>query len=80
MKNKRQEIVLGDLAEETMHSFGHRANASFTFALTVLALLCALASFSDNFNSQSPEAQVQVRFIQYIRVFFCISMCVRVYI
>ncbi|KAL8545611.1 hypothetical protein ACS0TY_005659 [Phlomoides rotata] len=50
-----------------MHSFGHRANASFTFALTILAVLCAFASLSDNFNPQSPEAQVQVLKINWFQ-------------
>ncbi|KAG5541376.1 hypothetical protein RHGRI_021270 [Rhododendron griersonianum] len=43
-----------------MHSFGYRANALLTFALTILALICAMASFSDNLNSPSPSAHVQV--------------------
>ncbi|XP_061951020.1 signal peptidase complex subunit 3B-like isoform X2 [Populus nigra] len=43
-----------------MHSFGYRANALLTFALTILALMCAIASFSDNFNFPSPSAQIQI--------------------
>ncbi|WCJ43201.1 Signal peptidase subunit [Euphorbia peplus] len=43
-----------------MHSFGYRANALFTFAVTILALMCAIASFSDNLNSPSPSAQIQI--------------------
>ncbi|CAI9284481.1 hypothetical protein Lser_V15G22326 [Lactuca serriola] len=43
-----------------MHSFGYRANALLTFSLTILALMAAMASFSDNFNSPSPTAHVQV--------------------
>ncbi|KAG6394988.1 hypothetical protein SASPL_145579 [Salvia splendens] len=43
-----------------MHSFAQRANVLLTFAITLLALMCAIASVSDNFNSLSPNAQVQV--------------------
>ncbi|KAK3024996.1 hypothetical protein RJ639_044373 [Escallonia herrerae] len=43
-----------------MHSFGYRANALLTFSVTILALMCAIASLSDNLNSPSPTAQVQV--------------------
>ncbi|XP_076883770.1 signal peptidase complex subunit 3A-like [Bidens hawaiensis] len=43
-----------------MHSFGFRANALLTFSLTILALICAMASISDNFNSPSPTATVQI--------------------
>ncbi|KAG6739484.1 hypothetical protein POTOM_057082 [Populus tomentosa] len=43
-----------------MHSFGYRANALLTFALTILALMCAIASFSDNFNFPYPSAQIQI--------------------
>ncbi|KAI7757691.1 hypothetical protein M8C21_030705 [Ambrosia artemisiifolia] len=43
-----------------MHSFGYRANALLTFSLTILALMCAIASLSDNFNSPSPTASVQI--------------------
>ncbi|KAJ1387456.1 Signal peptidase complex subunit 3 [Sesbania bispinosa] len=43
-----------------MHSYGYRANALLTFAITILALMCAIASLSDNLNSLSPSAQVQV--------------------
>ncbi|KAI8555763.1 hypothetical protein RHMOL_Rhmol05G0199700 [Rhododendron molle] len=43
-----------------MHSFGFRANALLTFSLTILALICAMASISDNLNSPSPSAHVQV--------------------
>ncbi|KAI3691308.1 hypothetical protein L2E82_49624 [Cichorium intybus] len=43
-----------------MHSFGYRANALLTFSVTILALMCAMASISDTFNSPSPTAHVQV--------------------
>ncbi|PSS19641.1 Signal peptidase complex subunit 3A like [Actinidia chinensis var. chinensis] len=43
-----------------MHSFGYRANALLTFSVMVLALMCAMASLSDNLNSPSPSANVQV--------------------
>ncbi|XP_058223730.1 signal peptidase complex subunit 3B-like [Rhododendron vialii] len=50
-----------------MHSFGYRANALLTFALTILALICAMASFSDNLNSPSPSAHVQVLNINWFQ-------------
>ncbi|CAA3025520.1 signal peptidase complex subunit 3B [Olea europaea subsp. europaea] len=50
-----------------MHSFGYRANAVLTFAVTILALMCAMASFSDNFNSPSPTAEVQVLNINWFQ-------------
>ncbi|XP_041018921.1 signal peptidase complex subunit 3B-like [Juglans microcarpa x Juglans regia] len=43
-----------------MYSFGYRANALLTFAMTILALMCAMASLSDNFNSPTPSAHVKV--------------------
>jgi hypothetical protein len=45
-----------------MHSFGHRANAVATFAVTILAAMCFAASFSDSFNSPTPAASVKVPF------------------
>ncbi|KAL0397333.1 UNVERIFIED_CONTAM: Signal peptidase complex subunitB [Sesamum calycinum] len=50
-----------------MHSFGYRANAFLTFAITILALMCAMASLSDNFNSPSPTSQVQVLNINWFQ-------------
>lgn len=43
-----------------MHSFGYRANALVTFAVTILAVMCSLASLSDNFNIPTPSADVKV--------------------
>ncbi|KAK4282821.1 hypothetical protein QN277_014150 [Acacia crassicarpa] len=43
-----------------MHSFGYRANALLTFAVTILAFMCVISSLSDSLNSPSPSAQVQV--------------------
>ncbi|XP_021898875.1 signal peptidase complex subunit 3B, partial [Carica papaya] len=43
-----------------MHSFGYRANALLTFAVTILAFMCAIASLSDNLNSPSPSAEIQI--------------------
>ncbi|KAJ6354033.1 hypothetical protein OIU76_002959, partial [Salix suchowensis] len=37
-----------------------RANALLTYALTILALMCTIASFSDNFNFPSPSVEIQV--------------------
>ncbi|KAL2233204.1 signal peptidase complex subunit 3B [Sesamum indicum] len=50
-----------------MHSFGYRANAVLAFSVTILALICGIASFSDNFNSPSPDAQVRVLNINWFR-------------
>ncbi|XP_022131260.1 signal peptidase complex subunit 3B-like [Momordica charantia] len=50
-----------------MHSFGYRANAVVTFAVTILAIMCAMASFSDNFNSPSPTAHIQVLNIKWFQ-------------
>ncbi|KAK4487478.1 hypothetical protein RD792_005884 [Penstemon davidsonii] len=50
-----------------MHSFGYRANALLTFSITILAVICGIASFSDNFNSPSPAAQVQVLNINWFQ-------------
>ncbi|CAK9328356.1 unnamed protein product [Citrullus colocynthis] len=50
-----------------MHSFGYRANALVTFAVTILVIMCAMASFSDNFNSPSPTASVQVLNINWFQ-------------
>ncbi|XP_020211505.1 signal peptidase complex subunit 3B [Cajanus cajan] len=50
-----------------MHSFGYRANALVTFAVTILALMCGMASLSDNFNSPSPSAHVQVLNINWFQ-------------
>ncbi|MED6209282.1 hypothetical protein PIB30_053194 [Stylosanthes scabra] len=50
-----------------MHSFGYRANALLTFAITLLALMCAMASLSDNLNSPSPSAHVQVLNINWFQ-------------
>ncbi|KAJ8751973.1 hypothetical protein K2173_000719 [Erythroxylum novogranatense] len=43
-----------------MHSFSYRANALLTFAVTILALVCAMASLSDNLNSPYPSSQIQI--------------------
>ncbi|KAA8545089.1 hypothetical protein F0562_019873 [Nyssa sinensis] len=50
-----------------MHSFGYRANALLTFAVTILALICAMASLSDNLNTPSPTSQVQVLNINWFQ-------------
>ncbi len=43
-----------------MHSFMFRANAVLTFGVTVLALLCCLASVSDNLHHAEPSVDLQV--------------------
>ncbi|CAI0551120.1 unnamed protein product [Linum tenue] len=45
-----------------MHSFGFRANAVLTFGITILALICAMASISDNFNSPRPSSEIQIKY------------------
>jgi hypothetical protein len=50
-----------------MHSFGHRANAVATFAVTILAAMCFAASFSDHFNSPSPTASVKILNINWFQ-------------
>nr|KYP74325.1 Signal peptidase complex subunit 3B [Cajanus cajan] len=50
-----------------MHSYGYRANAVLTFSLTLLAVMCAMASLSDNRNSPSPSAHVQVLNINWFQ-------------
>ncbi|TQD86201.1 hypothetical protein C1H46_028218 [Malus baccata] len=50
-----------------MHSFGYRANALLTFAVTILALMCAMASISDNLNHPTPTTQVQVLNINWLQ-------------
>ncbi|KAG0470656.1 hypothetical protein HPP92_016753 [Vanilla planifolia] len=50
-----------------MHSFGQRANAIVTFSVTLLAVICSLASFSDNFNTPSPSAEVKVSNINWFQ-------------
>ncbi|CAL9076891.1 unnamed protein product [Musa acuminata var. zebrina] len=50
-----------------MHSFGYRANAVVTFAVTILAVMCGMASLSDNFNSPSPTADVKVLNINWFQ-------------
>ncbi|KAH6794228.1 Signal peptidase subunit [Perilla frutescens var. hirtella] len=44
-----------------------RSNVLLTFAITLLALMCAMVSFSDNFNFSSPDAQVQVLNINWFQ-------------
>jgi len=43
-----------------MHSFAYRANALFTFGVTILAIMCVMASLSDNLNTPSPQAEIEV--------------------
>ncbi|XP_059598530.1 signal peptidase complex subunit 3B isoform X1 [Vitis vinifera] len=50
-----------------MHSFGYRANSLLTFAVTILAVMCAMASFSDNLNTPSPSSQVEVLSINWFQ-------------
>ncbi|PIA24983.1 hypothetical protein AQUCO_13500004v1 [Aquilegia coerulea] len=50
-----------------MHSFGYRANALVTFGVTILAVMCAMASISDNLNIPSPTAHVQVMNVNWFQ-------------
>ena len=42
------------------HTFQHRLNALLTFAVTTLAVLCLLASITDEFHRSDPVADVRV--------------------
>ncbi|XP_058091548.1 signal peptidase complex subunit 3B-like isoform X1 [Magnolia sinica] len=50
-----------------MHSLGHRLNCVFQIAAVLLALLCAFASLSDNLNTPSVHANVQVLKVNWFR-------------
>ncbi|OAY42248.1 signal peptidase complex subunit 3B [Manihot esculenta] len=50
-----------------MHSFSYRANALLTFSVTILALMCAMTSLSDNLNSPSPSSQIQILNINWFQ-------------
>ncbi|CAM8936132.1 unnamed protein product [Rhodiola kirilowii] len=50
-----------------MHSFLYRLNALLTFSLTIIALICGLASFSDNFNTPSPSAELKVMNVNWFQ-------------
>lgn len=50
-----------------MHSFGYRANAIITFAVTILAVLCALTSLSDNLSVPAPTADVQALSVNWFQ-------------
>ena len=50
-----------------MHSFLYRANALVTFAVTILAAMCCIASFSDTFNTPTPTADVKVMNINWFQ-------------
>ncbi|XVE59103.1 hypothetical protein DITRI_Ditri05aG0018500 [Diplodiscus trichospermus] len=50
-----------------MHSFGYRLNALLTFVVTILALMCAMASLSDNLNAPSPSAEIQIMNINWFQ-------------
>ncbi|XP_007016732.2 PREDICTED: signal peptidase complex subunit 3B [Theobroma cacao] len=50
-----------------MHSFGYRLNALLTFAVTILALMCAMGSLSDNVNTPSPSAEIQIMNINWFQ-------------
>ncbi|KAL9233105.1 hypothetical protein vseg_008142 [Gypsophila vaccaria] len=43
-----------------MHSIGYRANAVVTLSVTILAFMCAVASFSDTFNHPLPSVAINV--------------------
>ncbi|KAM7280168.1 hypothetical protein ACFE04_007302 [Oxalis oulophora] len=50
-----------------MHTFLYRGNALLTFAVTILAFMCAIASFTDKFNSASPLAQIKILNINWFQ-------------
>ncbi|PKI64919.1 signal peptidase complex subunit 3B-like [Punica granatum] len=49
-----------------MHSFGYRLNVLLTQAVTLLALMCVIASLSDTLNVPSPSADVRVLHINWL--------------
>ncbi|KAF3457195.1 hypothetical protein FNV43_RR01852 [Rhamnella rubrinervis] len=50
-----------------MHTVGYRMNAVLTLGVTILALICAMASLADNLNLPSPSAHVQVLNINWFQ-------------
>ncbi|KHG26407.1 hypothetical protein F383_08249 [Gossypium arboreum] len=50
-----------------MHSFGHRLNGLLTFSVTILAIMCAIASLSDNLNTPSPTADIKIMNINWFQ-------------
>ncbi|XP_078435605.1 signal peptidase subunit [Wolffia australiana] len=50
-----------------MHSFAYRANALVTFAVTILAILCGIASLSDNLNLPAPTAEIEITSINWFQ-------------
>ncbi|MFQ6638863.1 hypothetical protein Gotur_014899 [Gossypium turneri] len=50
-----------------MHSFGHRLNGLLTFSVTILAIMCAIASLSDNLNTPSPTAEIKIMNINWFQ-------------
>ncbi|KAF1891939.1 hypothetical protein Lal_00036287, partial [Lupinus albus] len=60
-------VVVISLITEKMHSFLYRANVLLSFAITILGVVCAIASFTDNFNNPTPHAQVKVLNINWFQ-------------
>ncbi|KAJ8558284.1 hypothetical protein K7X08_005050 [Anisodus acutangulus] len=54
-------------AQTTIEKKSSRANALLKLAITILTFMCAFASFSDNFNSLTPTAEVQVLNINWFQ-------------
>ncbi|KAL5541645.1 hypothetical protein UlMin_009355 [Ulmus minor] len=50
-----------------MHRAGHRLNALLTLEVTIMALIFAMASLSDNLTIPSPSANVQVLNINWFQ-------------
>ncbi|KAL5712637.1 hypothetical protein ACHQM5_014788 [Ranunculus cassubicifolius] len=50
-----------------MHSLVYRAYAILTFTVTILAVMCVMESISDNLNSPSPIAHVEVFNVNYFQ-------------
>ncbi|KAK4743193.1 hypothetical protein SAY87_001194 [Trapa incisa] len=48
-----------------MHTYVYRLNVLLTEAITLLALMCAIASLSDKLNVASPSADIQVLHINW---------------
>ncbi|KAJ0095430.1 hypothetical protein Patl1_15470 [Pistacia atlantica] len=50
-----------------MHSFGYKANALLTFAVTIVDLTCAIDSLVDNLNTPSLTTLIQVLNINWFK-------------
>lgn len=57
-----------------MHSFGYRLNALLTFSVTILAIMCGIVSLTDNLNTPSPSAEIQVHLFACTHSWICVQI------